>query len=305
MSRVSVIIPTHNRASMLCSTVASAREAGHDVEVVVVDDASTDDTASLCRNMPGIIYVRLDRNVGVTRARNIGVARSTGEYLAFLDDDDRRLPGSIDKQIGVFADYRELGLVYGQVLIGDQTCTPTGEIRPGLCPTGDVFWDLLRGNMIYTSTALVKKQHFETVGLFDSSFRVMEDWDAWIRMAAAFSIGAVHEPVSIYRDYSSLSGQLSSNRPKMCRWSARALAKALRSPRGLAADAAKRHEIWTSYMDLTWTSLLKEGRSAIAEGRILYAAQNYVAAVRLDPRRAARPRAIANFVRSLRTHASA
>src|SRR5688572_10955142 len=90
MARISVIIPTHSRPHLLPRAVESALAAGTDVEVVVVDDASTDETAEACRALKGIRYIRLAHNQGVAGARNVGVLSSTAEYIAFLDDDDLR-----------------------------------------------------------------------------------------------------------------------------------------------------------------------------------------------------------------------
>src|SRR5690242_20704176 len=101
MTKVSLIIPTFNRPHLLPRAVASALRAGSDVEVIVVDDASQDDTASVCRKLRNIEYVRLERNQGVAGARNAGLLASTSEYVAFLDDDDLRLPGSLDHQLAL------------------------------------------------------------------------------------------------------------------------------------------------------------------------------------------------------------
>src|SRR3712207_6699120 len=101
MPSVSVIIPTHGRPRLLPRAVESARRAGRDVEVIVVDDASTDETAEVCRGLEGVRYVRLERNQGVAGARNVGLLVSTADYVAFLDDDDLRLPGSLDRQRAV------------------------------------------------------------------------------------------------------------------------------------------------------------------------------------------------------------
>ena len=95
MAKVSLIIPTFNRPQLLPRCVESALRAGRDVEVVVVDDASADRTASVCEGLRGIRYVRLERNQGVAGARNVGLLASTCDYVAFLDDDDLRLPGSL------------------------------------------------------------------------------------------------------------------------------------------------------------------------------------------------------------------
>jgi len=99
MPSASIIITTYNRPDLLPRAIASARASGKDVEVIVVDDASSDETASICQSTRGINYVRLDRNQGVAGARNVGLVASRGEYVSFLDDDDVRLPNSLDEQI--------------------------------------------------------------------------------------------------------------------------------------------------------------------------------------------------------------
>src|SRR5260370_1068949 len=98
MATISVIIPTHARPHLLARAVESARAAGTNVEVIVVDDASIDATADVCRELGDLKYVRLEHNQGVAGARNVGILTSTGNYIAFLDDDDLRLPGSLDLQ---------------------------------------------------------------------------------------------------------------------------------------------------------------------------------------------------------------
>jgi glycosyltransferase involved in cell wall biosynthesis len=86
------------------------------VEVIVVDDASTDDTASVCRALEGIKYIRLEQNQGVAGARNVGLLASSSDYIAFLDDDDLRLPGSLDLQTGALSLQSKAGWCCGIVL---------------------------------------------------------------------------------------------------------------------------------------------------------------------------------------------
>src|SRR5512132_3122266 len=114
MSLTSIIIPTHNRPHLLAGAVESALAAGSNIEVIVVDDASTDETASVCTSLRGIKYVRLERNQGVAGARNVGLLASCGEYVTFLDDDDLRLPCSVDEQVKLLELDKEAGLVFGQ-----------------------------------------------------------------------------------------------------------------------------------------------------------------------------------------------
>src|SRR5712691_725321 len=105
MLKVSVIISTHNRPHLLPKAINSAKDAARNVEIIVVDDASCDETATVCQSISGIKYVRVDRNQGVAGARNIGLIASSGEYITFLDDDDVRIPNSLDEQIEVLEQY--------------------------------------------------------------------------------------------------------------------------------------------------------------------------------------------------------
>src|SRR3989442_5912063 len=120
MNKVSLIIPTFNRPHLLPRAVESARRAGRDVEVIVVDDASTDRTAEVCAAWRDIKYVRLDRNQGVAGARNVGLLASTGNFIAFLDDDDLRLAGSLDHQVSLLAAHPEAGFVAGGGMVAHQ-----------------------------------------------------------------------------------------------------------------------------------------------------------------------------------------
>src|SRR5690349_11768985 len=117
MPRVSIIIPTHSRPALLPRAVESALAAGTDVEVVVVDDASTDQTAAVCKTLAGIKYVRVENNQGVAGARNIGLLASTADYIALLDDDDVRAAGSLDLQLARLENEPEAALIYGQALV--------------------------------------------------------------------------------------------------------------------------------------------------------------------------------------------
>jgi glycosyltransferase involved in cell wall biosynthesis len=140
MAKVSLIITTFNRPHLLPRAVESAQRAGQDVEVIVVDDASEDETANVCRTLAGIKYIRLDRNQGVAGARNIGLLECTGDYIAFLDDDDLRLPGSLDHQLALLEDAVEAGFVASAVQLADQESVPTGEVAMPRASSGDLFW---------------------------------------------------------------------------------------------------------------------------------------------------------------------
>src|SRR5450432_950687 len=189
MPTASIIIPTYNRPRLLPRAVESARAAGSDVEIIVVDDASTDETASVCRQLDGISYVRLDRNQGVAGARNVGILASASEYIAFLDDDDLRLPGSLDLQTQALIDNPEMGFVCGAMLIADQDYNLTGEIATPHHASGDLFWQLLELEFpIMPLSVVIRKACFRRVGLLNRRLRGIDDWDILVRIAELYPV---------------------------------------------------------------------------------------------------------------------
>jgi len=234
MPRISVIIPTHDRAALLQRAVESAFAAGKDVEVVVVDDASTDETPAVCRRIPGIRYVRLEQNQGVAAARNIGIDASSSEYVAFLDDDDERLPGSLDRQADALDAEPRASLAYGQVQFASaQDDRLTGEISPRKCLRGDVFWDLMRYNFIYVPSTLARRERVIAVGAFVAD--CLEDWHLWLRLVERAPIVAVESPVAVYRVADPGSKQYTSNSAYMSAMSEVVREKARRFARVVAA----------------------------------------------------------------------
>jgi len=213
MPKVSVVIPTYNRAELLRSAIISVlNQTFQDFEIVVVDDASKDNTAEVISsfNDKRIKYIRHETNKGEAGARNTGVMNSEGEYIAFLDDDDEWLPEKLKKQIELFENSpREVGGVYTGFLKVDRT---TGEVLKRVIPTkrGNIFSDLLRFNWIYIpSVLMVKKECFEKAGLFDASIPFGLDYDMWIRISKGFHYEYIREPLVKY--YSHGNGRLSTN----------------------------------------------------------------------------------------------
>ena len=291
MTKVSIIIPTHNRADWLPGAIESAKlGCAADAEIIVVDDASSDATPKVCADIKGIRYERLDQNVGLARARNAGIRISTGEYLAFLDDDDRRLPGSLDLQIRALDESPESALVYGPVIWGDpETCEPTGVIDPPECPTGDVFWRLIEGNFIHVPSVVARKELVEKVGLFDTTVPGVEDWLLWLCLAAEHPVAAVSDPVAVYRMYNQSSGQLSSSRARMCTVSARVQQKALSFPRAQEVTAATRAKIRQRFLDVVSGMLVDEAATTFARSEYRLVIKDLFAAARLNPWKVVRP----------------
>lgn len=289
MALVSIIIPTYNRVAWLPRAIESAKSAGPDVEVIVVDNGSTDETEEVCRTIPGIRYLRLYPNVRQARARNEGIKISTSEYLTFLDDDDQRLPNSLEAQIKLLESEPGLGFVYGRVLMGDDNCISTGKLNPARCEKGDLFWTLLEGNFIHLHAVVARKELIEEVGLFDPKLVGAEDWMLLLRLAEDREVGVVEEPVGIYRSFTRTSGQTSSNRSEMCRAAARALEKGLRLDRSRKAPEKKRRELRRRYLKGLSSMLVDDTIAALGERNYRSAAISYTTALRLDPFRTAHP----------------
>jgi glycosyltransferase involved in cell wall biosynthesis len=302
MIKVSIIIPTHNRAEWLPDAIDSAKGAGgSDTEIIVVDDASQDNTQEICRATTGIRYLRFDQNVGLARARNAGIELSKGCYLVFLDDDDRRLPDSLNAQIELLDREPNLSFVYGPVLLANSLdCVPTGRIAPEECVTGDIFWRLLETNFIRVPSVLARKKLVEEAGGFDLTVRGVEDWLMWIRLAERLDVGAVDRPVAIYREPTRKSHQMSSNAASMAKFAARAQAIGLRLPKALNEPEA-RQRVRLQYLDgLSW-QLVEDGLEYLAEGDYFAALKSYFEAVRLHPTRALRPYNLKLLLSKLRT----
>ena len=211
MALTSIIIPTHDRPELLRRAVESARRAGTEVEIVVVDDGSRDETSSVCASFRDIVYVRLEERRGVGYARAMGIQASSGTYISFLDDDDARLPGSIDRQLAILEATPNAALVYGQVYRATQNLAIHGRPPfPQFCPTGDVFWMLIASSFIPSCSVVVRRSAIESVGGLFHEAAPADDWDLWLRITERYPIAALPEPVAIYRQPTLWSRQGSS-----------------------------------------------------------------------------------------------
>ena len=202
--KVSVIIPTYNRAAVLGRSIQSVLcQTFGDFELIVVDDGSQDNTRDVVNSYCGanIRYVRHVRNLGPGPSRNTGINLAKGDYIAFQDSDDQWLPEKLEKQIRYLDSApADIGVVYSCLLrMNGSAAVHIPPERKGTNGKmdGDIHRALCRGNFIATPSVLVKKECFSRAGFFDDHFHQYEDWDMWIRISKYYRFGYIDEPLVI------------------------------------------------------------------------------------------------------------
>jgi glycosyltransferase involved in cell wall biosynthesis len=283
VASVSVIIPTCNRPHLLPRAINSAFAGGTDVEVVVVDDASSDETADVCHGIRGIKYVRLEHNQGVAGARNEGVLASSADYIALLDDDDVRLPGSLDLQLSAL-DQSDAPLMYGQALFGGATDRTAQDRYPQACPSGDVFWQLLTQNFIPSGSTVFRRSCLLSTGLFNRSLAGIDDWDLWIRIAATYPVAAVDQPVVIWRRPSPISDQGSAQAARIATLSTTQFRQHwLKMSRVAAAPSSMRRKVAQQFSQHMASYLIGEAMRSFSYGQVGKANRCILTALRFHP----------------------
>ncbi len=207
-SRVSVVIPCYNYARFLSAAIDSAlRQTMRDIEIVVVDDGSADDTVEVARRYGDRVRCHRQENRGLSAARNTGCRIATGEYFAFLDADDLWDADKLERQLAVCARDEAVGLVSGQMRFVDASGGPMPGDKPGATP-GETLADIVRWGTAAPSSFMVRRRCFEEVGGFDERLKAMEDLDFCLRIARRHRIVHLPEPVGSYRVHGpSLSGK--------------------------------------------------------------------------------------------------
>jgi glycosyltransferase involved in cell wall biosynthesis len=198
---VSVVIPCYNHAHFLAEAIESvlAQKYPH-VELLVVDDGSTDDTAAIASRYPAVRYIR-QNNRGLAGARNTGWRASKGDFLAFLDADDFFLPGALEAGARALIARPELAFVSGDY----QYVNADGSVRdrfPQRFVQHDHYQALLRGNYIgMHATVMYRREPLEEAGGFNPALPACEDYDLYLRIARRHRIGCHQELVAAYRQH--------------------------------------------------------------------------------------------------------
>lgn len=214
MPLVSVVVPTYNRCEQLPRAIDSIlKQTAQDLEVIVVDDGSSDDTPAVAKRFtdPRVRYLRRE-NGGVCAARNTGIAAARGDWLAFLDDDDEWLPEKLSLQLAAAERAgTDVGLVGCVLLRRFEDLVST--VRWPADASGEVQAEpLLNSVCAFMQTALIRSSALNDVGHFDEAIGVCEDYELAIRLQQRWRLITLSEPLVV--SYESLTGLANNTRKR-------------------------------------------------------------------------------------------
>lgn len=233
---VSVIIPTYNRAALCKRAVESVLAQTYSrVEAIVVDDGSTDDTRKVISGIDERVKYIWQENAGISAARNLGLLRSNGEYIAFLDSDDAWFEWKLEVQLSTFRAFPAVGMVWTDMIAEDahgreirksylkemydayryfdaESCFQAstavsriwdecpGEYADRKCYVGNIFSYMFLGNLVHTSTVVLRRERMEKVGRFDTELQKSgEDYDFHFRTCRFGNVAYLDVPSIRYR----------------------------------------------------------------------------------------------------------
>ena len=198
--RIGVVVPTYNHAHVLSDAIESIlAQTRRPDEIIVVDDGSTDGTQELVSTFDWSIQYVYQDNKGLSAARNTGIRESTADWICFLDADDLWKPRKLDLQLASIRSIGpEIGCVYTRFIVQAPRARSLSPVPPG--EGALTLRNLLRRNWIGVLTVAARRDLVLDLGGFDEDLDAVEDWDLWLRMAAAnVHFAYVPEPLAIYR----------------------------------------------------------------------------------------------------------
>jgi glycosyltransferase involved in cell wall biosynthesis len=199
--RVSIVIVCYNQARYLQDAIESSlAQTFGDIEVLVIDDGSTDNTHDVALSFLQVRYVR-QTNQGLAAARNTGIRETTSPYLLFLDADDRLLPEAVQSALECFQEHPNSGLVFGAFRnFYDDGSPASAKISCGV--ERDYYWRLLQGNIIgMHGTVLYSRTALLDVGGFDDRLAACEDYDVYLRISRRWPVWGYERLTAEYRQH--------------------------------------------------------------------------------------------------------
>lgn len=196
---VSVVIPAYNAARWIRETIASVLAQTHrPIELLVIDDGSTDDTVAIATSFGDDVAVVRQANAGAATARNTGIARSRGDYVALLDADDLWHPRKLEVQVGALEADRSVGALQCGTTYVDDGGRVLEVRRP---PSRTTFWDvvLFRGVVALMSTLVIHRSCIDAAGTQEPRFEGKDEWEWGMRLARRCGLGGVPDALVTHR----------------------------------------------------------------------------------------------------------
>ena len=247
---VSVIIPTFNRAYCVAESIRSVL-AQSELEIIVVNDGSTDETVKELASFPTIQVINLAENHGVSYARNKGLEQARGSLICFLDSDDLWEEGKVQAQVQWMQDHPECKAVYTDEL-WIRNGVRVNPMNKHQKYSGDIFRQCLPLCIVSPSSVMLRKSVLDEVGGFDELMSVCEDYDLWLRIAVRYPFKFLREKLIVKRG--GHEDQLSRKYWGMDRWRIYTLDKLLRGD-----DLNMQQREWVTEMLIKKSSILIQG----------------------------------------------
>lgn len=200
LPKVSVIMPAYNSATTIQNSADSVLAQTYtNLELIIINDGSSDETLNIITSLYSknerVVIINQD-NLGVSAARNNGLAESTGEWVAFCDADDEWFKGKLLIQSKLFSSYA--WSYTDSYYVGVDYTTPIKRSEQSNLLQGDIHSVLIKENFLTTSSIIIKKDILAEMGGFDESMAALEDWDLWLNIARLHPIGFVNQPLLNY-----------------------------------------------------------------------------------------------------------
>jgi glycosyltransferase involved in cell wall biosynthesis len=267
---VSIVIPCYNHGPFLGEALASIGTPSVQTEIVVVDDGCTDNTPDVVATFETSLAFRgvRQRNSGLAAARNRGLRESRGQYIVFLDADDRLAPGAVDLGAATLDAHPECAFVFGRCQMMDRQGrlldTPT-QARIGR----DHYRELLRRNYIWMPGMVIfRRDELERIGGFNRDVNASADYEMYLHIARD---RPVHDHGQVVAHYRKHDANMSGNAGRMLRETLTVLASQRPFLEGDEASQAAYDEGWRNWQEFYGTHLVTDIRSAVRGGRWLEA----------------------------------
>lgn len=218
---VSIVIPTYNCALYIAETIASVlNQSFKDIELIVVDDGSTDATRDIVASFGQPVRLVTQANAGVCVARNRGISEAAGKYICLMDHDDYWFPHKLARQVSILEQQPETGVVYSSFILwhrdestGQFPSPDSFDLNTYLDDTvpefsGWIYHQFLIDCWMLTSTAMFRAEIFDQCGLFDESLPYSEDWDLWLRISRSYPFVQLRRPTTLYRQHAQQGNRL-------------------------------------------------------------------------------------------------